>query len=82
MLPQRSWTTINYCSKDINAAFAVTVEPDNAALKARAAEIDKLRADGLPTVPTTMAVEMETNPFVRAGSAARFAEVRKAKDNF
>lgn len=65
-----------------NAAFAVTAEPDNAALKARAAEIDKLRASGRPTVPTTIAVELETNPFLRAGNAQRFAEVRKAKDNF
>ncbi len=65
-----------------NAAFAVTAEPDNAALKARAAEIDALRADGKPTVPTTIALELETNPFLRAGSAARFAEVRTAKDNF
>ena len=65
-----------------NARFAVTAEPDNQALAARAAEIDALRAAGKPTVPTTMAVEMETNPFVRAGSAARFAEVRTAKDNF
>ena len=65
-----------------NARFAVTAEPDNQALAARAAEIDALRAAGKPTVPTTMAVEMETNPFVRAGSAARFAEGRTAKDNF
>ncbi len=65
-----------------NARFAVTAEPDNEALAARAEEIDRMRAAGKPTVPTTMAEEMATNPFVRAGSAARFAEVRKAKDNF
>ncbi|MEM8646746.1 MAG: hydroxyacylglutathione hydrolase [Pseudomonadota bacterium] len=65
-----------------NAAFAVTAEPDNAALKARAVEIDALRAEGKPTVPTTIALELETNPFLRAGSAGRFAEVRTAKDNF
>ena len=65
-----------------NAAFALTAEPDNAALKARAMEIDKLRSDSTATVPTTIALELETNPFLRAGSAARFAEVRTAKDNF
>ena len=65
-----------------NAKFAVTAEPDNAALAARAEEIDRMRAAGTPTVPTTIAAELETNPFIRADSAARFTEVRTAKDNF
>jgi hydroxyacylglutathione hydrolase len=65
-----------------NGKFALSVEPDNAALKARMKEFEALRAAGKPTVPTTIAEELETNPFLRAGSAARFAEVRKAKDNF
>ncbi len=65
-----------------NARFAVTSEPNNAALAARSEEIDRLRADGKATVPTTIAAELETNPFIRASSAARFAEVRTAKDNF
>jgi len=67
---------------EANARFALSVEPDNAELKARAVEITKLRATGKPTVPTTIARELATNPFLRAGSAARFAEVRKAKDSF
>jgi hydroxyacylglutathione hydrolase len=65
-----------------NAEFALSIEPDNAALRARAQKISQLRAAGKPTVPTTIAEEMQTNPFLRAGSAARFAEVRRAKDNF
>ena len=65
-----------------NAEFALSIEPDNAALKARADEISQLRAAGKPTVPTTIAEELQTNPFLRAGSAARFAEVRRAKDSF
>ena len=65
-----------------NAEFALSIEPDNAALRARAQEISELRAAGKPTVPTTIAEEMQTNPFLRAGSAARFAEVRRAKDSF
>ena len=65
-----------------NAEFALSIEPDNAALRARAQEVSELRAAGKPTVPTTIAEEMQTNPFLRAGSAARFAEVRKAKDSF
>ena len=65
-----------------NAEFALSIEPDNAALRARAQKVSELRAAGKPTVPTTIAEEMQTNPFLRAGSAARFAEVRKAKDSF
>lgn len=65
-----------------NAKFALSIEPENAALRTRADRITQILAQGKPTVPTTLAEEMQTNPFLRAGSAARFAEVRKAKDNF
>jgi hydroxyacylglutathione hydrolase len=63
-----------------NARFALTVEPDNLALRRRAAEIDHLRARGEPTVPSTMGEERATNPFLRAGNARRFGEIRAAKD--
>jgi hydroxyacylglutathione hydrolase len=65
-----------------NAEFALSIEPDNAALRARAEKVSELRAADKPTVPTTIAEEMQTNPFLRAGSAARFAEVRRVKDSF
>lgn len=65
-----------------NARFAVTVEPDNAALAARVAEITALRADGQPTVPSTIGYERATNPFTRAASVAEFAARRSAKDGF
>lgn len=79
-----------------NARFAVTVDPENAALTARSTEIDRLRAAGTPTVPSTIAEELATNPFMRADNAgiaaavglagadpvAVFAEVRGRKDNF
>lgn len=74
-----------YCAHEYtqsNARFAVSVEPDNAALLARVAEIDRLRADGLPTVPFTLADEAATNPFVRAGSVKELATRRAAKDGF
>ncbi len=91
-------TTI-YCGHEYtqsNAKFALTVDPDNAALKARAKEIDALRADNRATLPTTIARELETNPFIRpqdpairrtlgmetASDEAVFAEIRKRKDNF
>lgn len=79
-----------------NAAFAVTIEPDNAALKARKAQVDAARAKGQPTVPSSLSAELATNPFLRAGQpetkealgmtdaddATVFAEIRKRKDNF
>ncbi|MFW8635181.1 hydroxyacylglutathione hydrolase [Cribrihabitans pelagius] len=79
-----------------NARFALTVDPGNAALKARAEDIDAARAEGRPTVPSKLQVELDTNPFLRAGDRALkaqlrmegaedgavFAEIRKRKDNF
>jgi hydroxyacylglutathione hydrolase len=74
-----------YCAHEYtqaNARFAVTVEPENEALMARVADIDRLRAADVPTVPFTLADEAATNPFVRAASVAELAERRAAKDSF
>ena len=79
-----------------NARFALSVDPDNEALRERAAEVERLRAAGQPTLPTTIGAELATNPFLRAGDASIrrqlgmeaaseaevFAEIRKRKDNF
>ena len=65
-----------------NARFALTVEPDNQALRARAAEVDRLRARGEPTVPTLLEDELAANPFLRAPDAARLGQIRAAKDSF
>ena len=65
-----------------NARYALTVEPENAALVARAEEIAELREKGRWTAPTTIGLEKATNPFLRAADAAEFAERRKGKDNF
>lgn len=88
-----------YCAHEYttsNAAFAVTIDPDNEALSQRVAEINALRAANKPTVPTEIALERATNPFLRATDAnvqARlnmsgapavdvFAEIRARKDSF
>lgn len=89
-----------YCAHEYtqsNARFARTVERDNAGLPARIEEIDRLRAKGLPTVPSRLALERETNPFLRADEASVkkavgmeedaapalvFAEIRRRKDVF
>src|SRR5574339_96815 len=57
-----------YCAHEYtlaNAQFALSVEPDNPALVARATEVAALRRAGRPTVPTTLGVEKATNPFLR-----------------
>ena len=74
-----------YCAHEYtlaNGRFAVTVEPGNRALAERMAEVEAARAAGQATVPTTIALELATNPFMRASSAAELAERRRAKDNF
>jgi hydroxyacylglutathione hydrolase len=65
-----------------NARFAAAAEPDNAAVQGRLAEVAALREAGTATIPTTIGLERETNPFVRAGSAAQLARLRAAKDVF
>jgi hydroxyacylglutathione hydrolase len=76
-------TTV-YCAHEYtaaNARFALSVD-DAPALKARAAEVFAARERGEWTVPTTIALEKATNPFLRAGDAESFGRVRKAKDDF
>jgi hydroxyacylglutathione hydrolase len=88
-----------YCGHEYtltNARFALSIEPGNAALVERAAAMEAARAAGQPTVPSTIALEKATNPFLRTASAeiranigmvhgddaAVFAEIRRRKDNF
>src|ERR1700704_1597446 len=58
-----------YCGHEYtkaNVRFAKTIEPSNAALKARGAEVDKLLAAHKPTIPSTIGEEKAANPFLRA----------------
>lgn len=107
---QQMWTSLQklmalpdetavYCAHEYtqaNAAFAMTVEPNNPQLQDRVKDIAELRAQGIPTVPTTIGLERATNPFVRpmsddlqttvglpgADLVDVFAETRKRKDSF
>jgi len=65
-----------------NLKFALSVEPDNTALKQQGETYRALRADGRPTVPSTIADELAANPFLRAKDAAEFEKRRLAKNNF
>ena len=91
--------TVLYCGHEYtvaNAEFAISVEPGNEALQKRLTEVKALRAEAKPTLPTTVAKELATNPFIRvdspeiranlglqnASDADVFAEVRTRKNNF
>jgi hydroxyacylglutathione hydrolase len=65
-----------------NARFALSVDPDNAALQTRTEQARRQRAAGQPTVPSTMASELDANPFLRAPDVATFADLRAKKDRF
>lgn len=88
-----------YCAHEYTAAngrFAASLGEENEALAARLAEVAALREKGEPTVPMTLAAELETNPFLRADDPSLqaaigmtgadpvevFAEIRHRKDKF
>jgi hydroxyacylglutathione hydrolase len=91
--------TLVYCAHEYtqsNARFALSVDPDNPALKERAGEVARQRAAGQPTVPTRLGAERAANPFLRvrdpairaklgmagASDVDVFAEIRRRKDSF
>lgn len=74
-----------YCGHEYtlaNGRFAAHAEPGNADIAARLAEVEQMRARGEITLPTTVAAERATNPFVRSGDWQEFARLRAAKDRF
>ena len=95
-LPQ---STRVYCAHEYteaNGRFALTVDPENSELRARMEQVHHARTAGQPTVPFTLAAELETNPFLRpespglratlglpdAADVDVFAETRRRKDRF
>jgi hydroxyacylglutathione hydrolase len=95
-LPDDTTVYVGHEYTQANASFALTIEPSNPDLVARAGEVDALRADDKPTLPTTIGLEKRTNPFLRvdapavrellgmpdAPAADVFGEIRTRKDNF
>jgi hydroxyacylglutathione hydrolase len=108
--PQMMWDSLKklmalpkdtavYCGHEYtqaNAKFALTIEPDSAALQKRAKDVDVMRAAGKATLPTAIGLELETNPFLRPHVPAIqkrlgmegkpewqiFAEIRERKNKF
>ena len=80
-------TTRVYCAHEYtmaNLGFASAVEPDNSALQQRIAEAEATRAQNQPTVPSEMALELATNPFLRcadSGLRTSLASQGKLADN-
>ncbi len=77
--------TALYCGHEYtlaNARFAAHAEPDNPAIAERFQQVERLRADGRITLPTTVAQERATNPFVRVSDWKQFARLRAEKDSF
>jgi hydroxyacylglutathione hydrolase len=65
-----------------NARFALSVDPDNTLLQAKAAEVDRLRAAGQQTLPVRLADELPVNPYFLAKDAPGFGRLRSMKDSF
>lgn len=69
-----------YCAHEYtlnNLRFAEMVEPSNQAIKERVKEVNALRAQQLPSLPSTIGIEKETNPFLRCDSAEIIVNVEK-----
>jgi len=108
--PEQMWSSLQkirglpeqtrvYCTHEYtlsNGAFALTLEPDNEELKEYLKRVNSLRQDNKPSLPSSIALEKQTNPFLRvdclpfqkAGNflgqdpVAIFTEIRKRKDQF
>mgnify|MGYP001606969400 FL=1 len=95
-LPPKTWVYCAHEYTEANGNFALTIEPSNTALQARMEQVKQLRAQNHPTVPSLLAEEMATNPFLRADKPDLrrelnmtntdpvdvFAEIRQRKDKY
>jgi hydroxyacylglutathione hydrolase len=81
-LPDETLVCAGHEYTESNARFALAMDPENEALKARAAEVKALRAAGRATLPVTLGSERACNPFLRAPDAEALGKLRSAKDNF
>jgi hydroxyacylglutathione hydrolase len=81
-LPAATLVCCGHEYTESNARFALSVDPNNAALHEFVGKVEQLRAAGLPSVPSILGEELRANPFLLAQDVARFASVRTAKDRF
>jgi hydroxyacylglutathione hydrolase len=88
----RIWCAHEYTEN--NLRFALTIEPENIALKNYAQQVQQLRREGKATIPSTIGLEREINPFLRwdqpkiqqamgtQSALATFTQLRRRKDHF
>lgn len=81
-LPPETLVCCGHEYTESNIRFALTVEPQNEKLRQWAVDAAALRAEGRPTLPTTIGFELEVNPFLRAPDVESLARIRAAKDVF
>lgn len=94
--PAQMWHSLNklkklplktkvYCAHEYtqhNGNFCLTIEPNNQDLIDRMNEVKNMRAQNIPTVPTKIGLEVETNALFRAETVEEFAEIREKRDNW
>lgn len=81
-LPDNTSVYFGHEYTQANGEFCLSVAPDNEELKNRMLEVNKMRAQYEPTVPTTIGLEKKTSVFMMAETAEHFAELRSKKDQF
>lgn len=81
-LPEATLVCAGHEYTQSNARFALSIDPDNALLRDKAAEVDRMRANGLQTLPVRLGDELPVNPYLLAADAASFGRIRAMKDNF
>ena len=72
-----------YCGHEYtlsNAQFCLGIEPENEALQKRLKEVEGMVVENKPTLPVSLAIEKQTNIFLRAETPEKFAELRALKD--
>ncbi len=77
--------TVIYCGHEYtetNGNFCLTVDTDNEALVKRMNSVRQMRAENIPTIPTDLAIEKQTNIFLRANTLEEFTHFRALRDNF
>jgi hydroxyacylglutathione hydrolase len=81
-LPGEALVCCGHEYTESNARFALHADPGNEKLRARAAQVHELRAQGTPTLPARLGDELVENPFLTAPDVTSFAALRSAKDTF
>jgi hydroxyacylglutathione hydrolase len=81
-LPKETLVCAGHEDTQSNAKFALSVDPENPAVRSRASEVEALRAAGKATLPVALGSEMASNPFLRALDAPSLGRLRAAKDHF